>query len=345
MKELSICFLGTGKINHKHIGIVRNLYPNASLAIASRNLDRSLEVKRELGLKYAFESYETAIKSSYINFVVGVPPRAHLWLIQLILDNGKNVLIEKPVFNSFSEFKKIWPRISDYSGTIMVAENSHFSPFHKALKDILQKEDLGRPLYLEMNRLGRSKIQGWRTDPEEMPLGALHEGGVHWIRRLLDMASVFEDEVSGGVLAVKAFSPYHRLLNVPGEDTTIVVARHKSGLVSRLFHSWAVPRRFVGFDMSKVFFAKGAVYFDSRSLFGFVYKKNRRKIICPRIFDAQGYRAMWRSYLSSVIEEKPLELSMTTIYNDFAYLDAAYRSLKSNNEEIPENIRCQANNR
>src|SRR6185503_5337781 len=103
----------------------------------------------------------------------------------------------------------------------------------------------------ELTRLGRATPKGWRADPSEMGLGALHERGVHWIRRLMDLAAVFEADPTDHVTDVTAFATPAPVTTTPGEDTMLVVARHKSGLTSRLLHTWAVPWRFPPFDSSK----------------------------------------------------------------------------------------------
>jgi len=244
--------------------------------------------------------------------------------------------VEKPIFNSLREFEKIWPSLVRYPGTIMVAENLHFAPFHRRLKHLLQGGRLGRPLFLDLYRFGRSQPEGWRADPEQMPLGALHEGGVHWVRRLLDLASVFEENGSPGVVGVRAYRPQVPLTEMPGDDTMMVVARHRSGLVSRLFHTWGIPRRSVLFDVSKFQLEGGTLYFDSRGIFGRLVTNRRKKFMWPSIRDAAGFKAMWQHFVYCLENRQKPELSIETIFGDFAYLEAAYRSLESGKEENPE---------
>jgi predicted dehydrogenase len=343
MTRISICFLGTGKINEKHIRIVKRLCRDIPIAIASRDGDRAKRFKERLGLKASFGNYASAIESDYSTLVIGVPPRLHFDLVEAALQTKKHLLIEKPVFSSIEQFRTLWPCIMNHPGVVMVAENTFFDPFHRKLKRVLRENEMGKPLYLELTRLGSNRNRGWREDPSEMPLGALHEGGVHWIRRLLDLASVFEVDNSGGALGVMAFCPPKPLTNTPGEDTSFVVARHRSGLVSRLLHSWAIPRRFTLFEMSKFILERGAVYFDSRGYLGVMYGK-RKRFLWPCLRGYGGYWSMWRSYLSCLENGEKPELSLANIYHDFAYMDAAYRSMRSKKEEIPEAVPETPNN-
>ena len=110
------------------------------------------------------------------------------------------------------------------------------------------------------------------------------------------------------------------------------VARHRSGLISRLVHSWAVPWRFFPWDSSKLVLEGGALYFDARGIIGRLYGR-RKQMVWPRIRDAAGYVAMWRHYLECLDQRRSPDLSLQHIYDDFAYLDAAYRSVQSGREE------------
>ncbi|MEA2700743.1 MAG: hypothetical protein QOI66_5014 [Myxococcales bacterium] len=334
--SVGFCFLGCGKISLRHIRTLRRIRPDARIAVASRDARRAQEFARPLGIKDAFGSYEEALRSAYETMIVVTPPRSHFQLVKEAVANGKHLLIEKPIFNSLDEFASLWPALIQSRPVVMVAENVHFAPFHRRLKDILKNgRDCGRPLFLDLIRLGASTPKGWRADPAEMPLGALHEGGVHWIRRLMDLASVWEDSETDHVVAVTAFGPDKPLSNTPNEDTTVVLARHQSGLTSRLFHSWGVPWRFIPFDSSKVIMEKGAIYFDGRGIYGRFYGPTGKQWLAPSLRDRTGFEAMWRHFLDRIDGAAAPVLSLQHIFADFAYLDAAYRARQSRTTVVP----------
>jgi predicted dehydrogenase len=336
MQGVSVCFIGCGAMNARHIRLYKRLRPGAPFAVASRDQGRARAFGGRLGAKDCFGSYEEAVRSSYQALVIGVPPRTHADLIEAGLGAGKHLLIEKPVLARFEELERLWPMLKRSGPTVMVAENLHYAPFHRRLKALLADPGLGRPLILDLVRLGRSKPTGWRADPAEMPLGALHEGGVHWIRRLLDLAAVFEPNGADQLVDVFATGPARPVTTTPGEDTMMIVARHRSGLTSRLLHTWAVPWRFLPFDSSKVLLEHGALYFDARSLFGRFYGPAKSRWLWPSVRDASGYQAMWSDFLGAAETGRPPELTLEQLFADFAYLDAAYRSKASGRPERPK---------
>ena len=163
--DLSVCFLGCGNINARHIRTLRRLRPGARVSVASRDAGRAEAFAARVGAVAHFGSYEQAIASPCDVVVIGVPPRAHRQLVELALAADKHVLIEKPVFATFAELEALWPALKAHKRAVMVAENLHFAPFHKRLKALLSDGALGRPLLLDLVRLGRSRPTGWRADP------------------------------------------------------------------------------------------------------------------------------------------------------------------------------------
>ena len=335
MPGISLCFVGCGAMNARHVRLFKRLRPGAAFAVASRDAERARAFGARLGAKESFGSYDQAVRSGYDGLVIGTPPRAHAELIDAALAAGKHLLIEKPVVARFDELERLWPALKRPGRTVMVAENLHYAPFHRRLKQALRDPALGKPLILDLIRLGRARPSGWRADPAEMPLGALHEGGVHWIRRVLDLASVFETAPADQIADVFATGPDRPVTNTPGEDTMMIVARHRSGLTSRLLHTWAVPWRFPPFDASKVLLEHGALYFDSRSLGGRAYGPSGRRWLWPTLRDGGGYAAMWADFLAAAETGRAPELTLDDIFADFAYLDAAYRSKASGRPEVP----------
>jgi len=316
-------------MTRSHIRTLRRVRPGLRIAVASREPSRARTFGQGVGASDSFGSYREALASAYDVVAIVVPPRAHHALVAEALDAGKHVLVEKPAFNSLDELVDLWPRLKATATTVMVAENLHFAPYQRRLRQLLAGGALGRPLLLELTRLGRSSPKGWRADPTEMPLGALHEGGVHWIRRLMDLAAAFEPTETDHVLDVTAFAPPTPVTSTPGEDTMLVVARHRSGLISRLLHTWAVPWRFPPFDSSKVLLERGALYFDARGLGGRFYDgRGRGRFVWPSVRDAGGFGAMWRHFLACVESGERPSLSLEHLFADFAYLDAAYRSAR-----------------
>lgn len=330
----SVCFLGAGRMNARHIKFLRKLRPRVRVAVASRDPQRAEQFRRKHSLDDAFGDYTAAIESAFDAVVIGTPPSLHASLTRACLDAGKHLLIEKPVFQSLAQLRELWAPMRAHTNVVMVAENVHYDPFHRMIKARAASGDLGRPIYHDLDRVGRHAPTGWRADADEMPLGALHEGGVHWIRRILDVASAFESDDFGAVTGVVAFAG-PPTTGTPGEDTSVVVARHRSGWTSRLVHSWAIRR--TRFHTAKLIGERGAVYYSPRNIWG-VERGARRRMLWPKLRDAEGFLAMWADFLACVDSGRSPELSLEHVWSDFAVMDAAYRSMTDQCETVPAPI-------
>lgn len=321
----------------KHASLLHSIFPNMKIGVASRDMSRAERFKSRLHLQGCFGSYISAINSDFEIFLITTPPKYHLGLVENLIDREKHIIIEKPIFNSIGEFRQIWPKLMCSKGKILVAENHWFDPFHRKIKDFLVTNDLGKPFLFDLTRLGLSKTSGWRSNPAEMPLGALHEGGVHWARRLNDLACIYEKEPYNSIESVRAHKPTFSFTHLPYEDTILIIAKHKSGLISRLLHSWGIPMHTSLLDFSKIILEHGAVYFNSFGIIGFAFGKNKKTLL-PSLGDRGGFKEMWRHFISCIQQNGESDINLKDIFMDFAYIDAAYRSLESGKEEPLEKI-------
>lgn len=320
-----ICFLGAGEISQRHIKIIQKLKPDWNIAIASRDQEKADQFKHRLKLADAFYSYDSALGSDYQYFVVATPPRSHADIVRRCLTLNKHAIIEKPLFNSMDELKELYPQMIKSPCEYWVAENLYYAPFQRQLKAILAEGVIGKPLFFDFIKLGKSSPAGWRADADEMPYGALHEGGVHWINRLLDLAACYDKDRVSSIDYVQCSGP-EPTTTTPHEDTSLITIKHGSGLTSRLLHTWAVPWRFIPFNNSKIIGEKGAIYFDIRGVFGKVYTEKGNRTLWPTINDSGGYQAMWKDFIAAIEEKRSAELSLEDITIDFVVMDAAYQS-------------------
>ena len=126
MTDVSVCFLGCGKMNARHIRTLRRLRPRAVIGVASRDEGRARDFGARVGARDCFGSYDQAIRSKFDAVVIGIPPRGHRSLVEAALAAGKHILIEKPVFARFDELVALWPALTTHRATVMVAENVPF---------------------------------------------------------------------------------------------------------------------------------------------------------------------------------------------------------------------------
>ncbi len=318
-----ICFIGCGRIAAMHAGILRKLYPLIELSFASRDASRSAQYAEKFKGINSFGNYEQALASGTFDIAFITTPTAfHTEIACLAANNGKDIIIEKPVARNLKELKIIEDAVKKYKVRCVVAENYYYKPIIKKIRDVIEKGYIGDLLLIEVNKTNRDKITGWREDMEMMGGGALLEGGVHWLNFLTSLAGSSPTEV----IALKPEINY--ITNIPFEDSILVAIRYENGLIAKLLHSWRIINPLKGISLSKIYGTEGIITFESNGLFFALHgKKKRLKFSNP--FDFLGFRAMHRSFIENYINDTPWQPSLDRIKKELTIVEMAYKSLKS----------------
>jgi predicted dehydrogenase len=293
-----------------------------NLLYASRSKDKAEQYNRKFHGIGAFGSYEDACTDPKVDAVFICTPHAHhVEHVRLAAAGKKAVIIEKPLARTLEEITAIESAVSGAGVISMVAENYFFKPLVRVLRQHIDRGDIGAPVFLELNRAGRSNPTGWRADAEMMGGGALLEGGVHWVNLLASLG--------GQVTEVIAARPRdtHTMV-APFEDGLELLVKFENGSIGKLLHSWNSVNRIGGLGMSKLYGTDGNILFESNGVFALVLGK-RKRLRFPGFFDIMGYRAMLAHFIECVSDNKPPSMSLAVARRDMQIVFAAYRSLES----------------
>lgn len=326
MRPVRIAILGCGRVARLHSRVARTMRSKVRLSYASRSLERAEEFRRKYGGVRAYGSYEEACADAEVDAVFDCTPHAlRVANAGLAASHGKHILMEKPAARTIDELDAIERQVRAAGVQVMVAENYFFKPLARVLRMHLERGDIGRPMFLELNHTKRSMIAGWRTDREMMAGGALLEGGVHWINLLLSLG--------GPPLAVVAARPSLDYVRVaPFEDSIELLVKFENGAVGKLLHSWNITNRVGGLGMSHLYGTDGNIHFESNGLFAVVVG-NKRRLRIPGLLDMMGYRRMLEHFVDSVRLRSAPAMSLALARRDMTVIEAAYRSLDSGRYE------------
>lgn len=322
MQKINLCILGCGSVARLHSRIARTMRSLVNLLYASRSQSKAEEYNRKYGGIGAFGSYEEACASPLVDAVFICTPQAlHVEHVRLAASNGKHVLIEKPIARTPQELAEIETAVEEAGVLCMVAENYYFKPVVQVLRQHLEAGDIGEPLFIEINKAKRSRIQGWRADAEMMGGGALLEGGVHWVNMMASLGGEVKE-----VLAARPEKAYQ--LVAPFEDSLEILFKFEDGTVGKMLHSWNLANRIGGLQTSKIYGTEGNILFESNGVFALVLGR-RRRLHFPKVVDLMGYRGMLRHFIDCVRDGRQPEMSLAVARRDMEVVWAAYRSLET----------------
>lgn len=319
---MHVCILGCGSIARLHSRIAVTLKSHLRLSYASRTPERAEAYRRKFKGVAAYGSYEEACAAPDVHAVFICTPHAfHVEHATLAAAHGKPMLIEKPIARSLAELDEIERVVTERGVECMVAENYFFKPLIPTLRAYIGRGDIGQPLFLELNKTGRSRNTGWRTDAELMGGGALLEGGVHWVNLLLEVGGPVTE-----VLAVRPTVDYP--LAAPLEDNLQVIVKFANGSVGKLLHSWNTANRIGGLGVSRLYGTAGNIAFESNGLWVTLWGR-RKRFRMPKLLDIMGYREMLKAFAHSVRDRTQPPMSLAIARRDLEVVFAAYRSLES----------------
>lgn len=98
MKKIRFGIVGTGNIGHRFAEAIKNVEEAELVAVASRKQETADAFADEFSIPIRFSSYEAMAKSDEIDFAyIALPHSFHCEASCLMMNNGKNVICEKPM--------------------------------------------------------------------------------------------------------------------------------------------------------------------------------------------------------------------------------------------------------
>jgi predicted dehydrogenase len=303
---MRLAFLGTGKIARAHAKRLRAHKADVELGFASRNAERAEAFARELaGSSYG--TYEEAIASPDVDAVAVVtPPESHLSLALAALAAGKHVVLEKPPVPHASDFTQIEAAAAKASKHVFVAENYHYKPLLRRIRQLLADGLIGEPLFVHVNAIKLQKADGWRSAH-----GALYEGGIHWVDFMSSL---------GTVRAARGMRPGN---GATPERSMLVTFDYAEGFVGSLHYSWEVPSTAKGLRLSKIYGRAGSITFETNGLWVLLHGTKTRFYI-PGLRDLAGYGAMWADFVQAWKSNTQPAMTLAHARRDLELVEEAY---------------------
>jgi len=304
-----ICFIGCGNIVKQH---AQNLKNNAELYFYSRTQEKADNYNRDFEGKGVFKRFDDVMKSEDIDAVfITTPPDVHKEQIINSLESRKSVIVEKPMVTNQDEIDDLQQVISKSSaGFFMVAENYYYKPVIRIIKDLIQKNKLGKIEHLFVRKTFQQNSTDWRTQ-----YGALLEGGIHFIALISAIVDKQAIEVNAEFPGYTKGTP---------ERTSRVNINFEDNVSAELVYSWNTDSITKGlFQHSKVECENGTVVFESNG----IYVHCKGKVIFNRFRDITGFKTMTEDIIDCLDNGKKPLSNFDHAVNDLEIVFKAYSYL------------------
>jgi predicted dehydrogenase len=193
--------------------------------------DLDLERLGEMSIRYpqigAFTpDYQELAELGIDGVVISTPPETHYDIASFFLENGIDVLVEKPLTVDSKLATRLTDMAAEYGRVLMVGHTFEFNPAVRALREMIDSGELGRIRYIDAIRVGLGLFHP--------TLNVIWDLAPHDISILLYLLQEYPETVSTRGIACVQDSV---------EDVAYMTLSFPSGIMAHARMSWLDPRK------------------------------------------------------------------------------------------------------
>lgn len=319
------------------VNLLRNLMSVKgckTVAVCEVNVERHQAIKALYPGVQTTESYEELINSQDVDaIVIATPVNAHYELAKKALQNGKHVLVEKPLTDSAATSEELVKLAESKNLLLMVDHTFLYNGAVEKIKELVDQEALGKLQYLDSTRINLGLIQS--------DINVLWDLAPHDLSILLHINKELPKSVIASGIS-------H--LSTGIENIAYMTLEYESGFIAHFNCSWSSPVKvrtmLIGGDKKMIVYddinptEKVKVY-DS----GYVCKsdEDRRKIQVdyrtgdihvPKISTYEPLKKMLEDFTSCITNKTVPRSSASVGLQTVKILEAAQTSIRNNGKKV-----------
>lgn len=255
---IGVGVVGLGRIGRIHAEIAKFRVDNARLVAVADSIEGLARgVGESLGVEW-YTSYEKMLRNESVDAVIiSTPTFLHREMILRAVEEGKHVLVEKPMTVTVGEALDVVSRVSKAGVKLQVGYMRRFDYAFKRAKEAIDSGSIGRVIsYIAMVR-DPGAPPGWAADPTK-------SGGIFldMLSHDFDMARwLASSEVSEVYVAAGNYL-FEEIREKGDLDVANIVFKFESG-ASGVIH--AARKSTYGYDLRvEVYGSEGTVFVGSR---------------------------------------------------------------------------------
>lgn len=250
MRKLSISLIGCGGMMGAHVEGFRQLF---SKGLRVFDVKAVCDVQEPLAREKAksimefqgsepkvYTNVEEMLRSESLDAVdIALPHNIHHTVASLCLDEGLDMIIEKPLGVTMRAARVIMDRARKNNRVLAVAENYRRSPENRAIRWVMEQRLIGEPRMIVWSSAGWSPgAWGWRESKYIAGGSWVFDGGVH----LADLDRYHLGREAVEVYAVqKTFDPVRNNVEVTVDDMTMAIIKYEENVYAQWLWTRAAP--------------------------------------------------------------------------------------------------------
>ncbi|MCM8762323.1 MAG: Gfo/Idh/MocA family oxidoreductase [Candidatus Omnitrophica bacterium] len=201
---IKIGFIGCGSISFRHLNNLKKIDDVKVVSVFDPNENNLTKFKESCGNKInVYRSDEDMIEKEVLDGVVITSPHTfHFKQIKMCLENGIDVLVEKPAVVNFQEAVEIREMMGKTGKKVVVGYQRHYMPVFNEARHII-RENFGNIIYISgflsqywFDQFKTGDSRKWRLDPKFSGKGQLTDSGSHFVASLFFLTALNPEKVS-----------------------------------------------------------------------------------------------------------------------------------------------------
>jgi len=225
MKVLKVGVIGTGSMGKNHARVCSELDHVELVGIADVNIETAKKVAEKVYTK-AFVDYKELLRLVDAA-IIATPTKTHHDIAMDFLNNGKHVLVEKPVSDSVENAQELTRKSEEAGLVLAIGHIERHNPAVRFVKDAMDNGRFGELITIASKRV--SNFPGRIKD-----VGVIFDFGVHDI----DVMRYLAGEVESVYARAGRFNE-----NIAYEDHANVVLNFENGICGIAEVNWLTPTK------------------------------------------------------------------------------------------------------
>ncbi|MCG8591461.1 MAG: Gfo/Idh/MocA family oxidoreductase [Proteobacteria bacterium] len=323
---MRIGLVGAGAIAQAHLEAVRQVDSLTLAGIADVRLDAAHAMAEEADCP-AFESAEALAEETDCDAViVCTPPASHADICHALLDRRLSILCEKPLCLDSATAEALLEKAKSANVVFTMASKFRYVDDVVRARSMVESGVVGDLVLFENAFTAHVDMsKRWNADPQLSGGGVLIDNGTHSV----DIARYF----LGPVAEVQAVEG-KRIQGLAVEDTARLFLRSRDGVMATIDLSWSLNKELDHFI--DIYGSAGALRVGWRE------SRYRQTASSDWVTFGTGYQKVaafanqLRNFEAAVRGDQALRITADDALASVRVMEAAYRSLGSNNWEVVE---------
>jgi predicted dehydrogenase len=236
--------IGTGLQGRRRAEALCRFDDSQLVAVTSNLKIQAHRLAEDMNCELIDDWEEMVLRKDIDTIIVCTPPNCHLPMCSAALENGKNVLCEKPLARNPEEAELIVNLAEKKGLKLKCGFNHRYHPGIKQAREWFDQGLIGEPIFIRTEygiggRIGYEK--DWRANKEISGGGQLMDQGMH----VIDLSRWF----LGDFTEVTGFLQTGYWNIAPVEDNAFCLLRTNNGKVASIHVSWTQWKNLFRFEI------------------------------------------------------------------------------------------------